>query len=130
MLKYFLKIDYNLSMWFARKNKKTALDDTVHIFLTKQCFVFQAFYFILLPLFPFNFGIEIEVLLIMVITGVIMYGFPEAKKKKIKEYKIEKEYKITSLQQRKARNTLGLFYLISFFITMFYIGITFFSVNS
>lgn len=123
MIEYFLKIDYCLSQWFARKDNQTALNGAIHIFLTKIGFVSQTIYFIVLPILPVKLGINIAVVGIMLIVAVVMYGFPKKIKKLIKTYGIINEYKRTSLQQRKNRNFMGILYLIFFFTLMFYIGV-------
>lgn len=126
MIRYFLKLDYSVSQWMGKNNHETAINGTVHLFLTKMGFVFQSVYALVLYLLPINLGTEIAVVGVMVITGIIMYGFPKLIKKSIKTYKIPQEYKRTDLKQRKTRNGLALFYLITSFSLMFLAIIFFF----
>jgi len=127
MIKYFLKLDYSVSQWMGKNNQETAINGTVHLFLTKIWFISQSLFFLILPLFSFTLSAERSTILIALIIAIIMYGGKKPTKKLITRYNLPNEYKKCSKEVRVQRNSLALILLVVLFITMCLIGVFSFS---
>ena len=115
MILYLLKIDFSLSMWFARKDPETAIRGTVYFFLSRIWLIVQSLYFILLPQLPFKLSAETVTILIAIIVAVIMYGGQKSTKRLIFKHKLQADYKKISTDVIDQRKYLGLISFVGLF---------------
>lgn len=126
LILYFLKLDYSLSSWFSKKNKKVSKDGASLFFLNKVSFLIASVFFIIIPILPLKFKIEYVIISLMLIVAFIVYGFPKRINELIEKYNLSQDYKKSSNNTRKLRSIMSLTYMLLFFILMCFIAVVFF----
>ena len=128
MVKYFLKFDYVLSVWFP-KTKDKIVPGTAFLFLNKVVFLWAIILFLLSPILNLKEEIEVFVGIQIVGAALIMFGFQKPVELIIHKGNFKQEYKQLTKRKINQGKLLALGYLIIFFVLVFIAGILSFRIG-
>lgn len=121
MVRYFLRLDYALAEWFAKK-KDRVVPATAHMFLSKVSFLYMLIFFIVYKVLGSDLTAELFVGIVVVGIAVVMYGFQNLCKRIVNLGNYREEYKKIPRRKLIIRRVLGLFYLILIYTLVFVVG--------
>lgn len=116
-MKYFLSIDYVLSLWFSRTRDKI-IPGTAFLFLNKVTFIWASIFFAVTGIFGIQMHVALYVGILVSIGAIIMYGFQKKLENLIRKMDFGKEH---GLKEGTCRmRLLGIFYFTLSFLMIFF----------
>jgi hypothetical protein len=123
LMKYFLSVDYVLSLWFSRTTDKI-IPGAAFLFLNKVAFMWASIFFLVTGILNTKMSIGLYVGILVLVGGAIMYGFQKKMEILVQEMNFDKTLKISKQEIIKKR-LLGLFYFALSFATIFIVVLIF-----
>lgn len=118
MIKYIIKLDYILAVWFAKKKKKV-IPGTVFLLLNKVSFLWVGVCSFLMSLINDMLSVTVMVSIVMLGSAIIMYGLQKPIESNIEAYISKKELKKYSKRKLKIKRLEGLLLFLFSFALMF-----------
>lgn len=116
-MKYFFSIDYVLSLWFSRSRDKI-IPGTAFLFLNKVVFIWASIFFAVTGILGIHMHIGLYVGILVLVGGIIMYGFQKKLENLIRKMNFEKEDGLK--EGASKRRLLGILYFTLSFLMMFF----------